>query len=253
MIVTPDTVIEIAQDEVGYLEKSLVAYKTDKNCIYSKKSGAGRDNITKYGYEMHKIYPVTMDEFSYWCDSFVDWCFYKAYGVATAKSLLGGKFDDYTVSSAEMYKKHNAWYRTPKAGDQVFLTNGSRICHTGIVYKVYRHYIYTVEGNTSSKQVLEPNGGCVAQKKYALGYPNIAGYGRPKYDVPASCCMGDENSDIRTLQSLLMSRGYDLPTYGIDGDFGGETANAVKRFRADNGLKVSGICDAQCWQLLMKG
>ena len=251
MIITPDTVIEIAQNEVGYLEKSRIAYATDMECIYNKKAGAGSDNITKYGYEMHQIYPVTMDKFSYWCDSFVDWCFYKAYGVATAKSLLGGQFDDYTVESAKLYKKHGGWYKEPKAGDQVFFTNGTRICHTGLVYKVDRNHIYTIEGNTSSKQILEANGGCVAKKKYSIGYPNIAGYGRARYDVPASCCMGDENSDVVLLQRLLMTNGYDLPTYGLDGDFGGETVGAVKKFRQENGLKVSGICDAKCWQILM--
>jgi len=252
MIISPDTVIDIAMAEEGYCEKSRTAYSQDPECLYSKKAGAGSDNITKYGYEMHQVYPTTMDQFSYWCDSFVDWCFYKAYGVATAKSLLGGQFDDYTVSSAQMYKAKNAWYRTPKTGDQVFFTNGTRICHTGLVYKVDRSYIYTIEGNTSSKQVLEPNGGCVAKKKYSKGYPNIAGYGRPLYDVPATCCMGDSNEDVMTLQRLLMGKGYDLPTYGIDGDFGGETAGAVKKFRAENGLKVSGMCDAECWKMLLK-
>lgn len=250
-MITPDTVIDIAIEEEGYLEKSRVAYNTDKNCIYSKKSGAGQDNITKYGYEMHQIYPVTMDEFSYWCDSFVDWCFYKAYGVATAKSLLGGQFDDYTVASADMYKKKRAWHNKPKAGDQIFFTNGTRICHTGIVYKVDNHYVYTIEGNTNSKAVLERNGGCVAKKKYSLGYPNIAGYGRPKYDVPATLCPGDSNDDVIEMQKYLMLRGCDLPTYGADGDFGGETVAAVKRFRATHRLKVSSICDAECWKKLI--
>lgn len=252
MIITPDTVIDIAVQEEGYCEKSIQAYKQDPECIYSKKAGSGRDNITKYGYEMHKVYPLTMDEFSYWCDTFVDWCFYKAYGVATAKSLLGSKFDDYTVSSAQMYKKHNAWHNTPKTGDQVFFTNGNRICHTGLIYKVDRGHIYTIEGNTNSKQVLEPNGGCVAKKKYHIGYANIAGYGRPLYNVPATCCMGDSNEDVRTLQKLLMTKGYDLPTYGVDGDFGGETAGAVKKFRMENGLRISGMCDAECWKALLK-
>ena len=109
-------VIEIALGEVGYFEKSKFAYIKDKNVIYSKTSGAGYDNYTKYGYEMHKIYPSVMDFPAPWCDCFVDWCFYKAYGVTTAKSLLGGNFDDYTVASAGMYAKHNALNKAPEVG-----------------------------------------------------------------------------------------------------------------------------------------
>jgi len=250
---TPDTVIVIAEKEVGYMEKSKVAYNADNSILYKKVDGAGKDNITKYGFEMHRIYPVTMDQFSFWCDSFVDWCFYQAYGVATAKSLLGGNFDDYTVASANMYKAKGGWSdKNPLPGDQIFFKNAQRICHTGLVYKVDKRYVYTIEGNTSDKGLLVSNGGCVAKKKYALNYKNIAGYGKPKYDLPATCVMGDNNSNVRMLQMLLINRGYKLPRYGADGDFGNETFVAVKKFRIDNGLASSGICDSKCWEKLVK-
>lgn len=174
---TVDKVIAIALAEVGYTEKNSNAdiYRSDR---------AGNKNYTKYGKEMHDIYPSVMDYPAYWCDAFVDWCFYKAYGVATAKSLIGGNFDDYTVASAQMYKNKKAWYTSnPKVGDQVFFKNSTRICHTGIVYKVTSVYIYTIEGNTSGGSGVIPNGGCVAKKQYKLTNPSIAGYGRPKYDV----------------------------------------------------------------------
>ena len=103
-MISPETVIKIAQSEIGYLEKSQAAYTANPGCLYDKTGGAGSDNYTKYGYEMHKVYPAVMDFPAKWCDCFVDWCFYKAYGVSTAKSLLGGNFDDYTVNSSQMYK-----------------------------------------------------------------------------------------------------------------------------------------------------
>ena len=251
MIITPDTVIAIAEEEVGYLEKSWAAYNADRNCIYSKKDGAGRDNITKYGYDMHKICPAIMDFPAFWCDAFVDWCFYKAYGETKAKELLCGGFDDYTVNSAKKFKNKMRWSRRPSTGAQIFFTNGTRICHTGIVYKVDARYVYTIEGNTSDKNVLEANGGCVAKKKYSLNHTSIAGYGLPLYDVPATCAMGDENDDVLLLQRELIAKGYALPQFGADGDFGNETANAVKKFRADHKLKVSGMCDAECWSRLL--
>ena len=251
MIITPDTVIRIAEEEVGYLEKSWAAYNADKNIIYQKKAGAGTDNITKYGFEMHKVYPQVMDFPAFWCDAFVDWCFYKAYSVCNAKAMLGGNFDDYTVNSAQLYKNKKAWYKTPRVGDQIFFTNGTRICHTGLVYKVDARYVYPEEGNTSNSSIMERNGGCVAKKKYALNDKRIAGYGRPKYDVLATCAMGDCNEDVKLLQQLLIAKGYKLPRFGADGDFGNETANAVKQFRYDKGLNVSSMCDALCWSKLV--
>ena len=177
---TVDKVLAIAKAEVGYLEKK----NGDTKYLYDKRANAGYNNYTKYGKEMHEVYPSVMDYPAAWCDAFVDWCFYKAYGVATAKSLLDGNFDDYTVASALMYKNHNAWYtNNPKVGDQVFFKNSyGGICHTGLVIAVDNLYIHTIEGNTSAALGVVANGGGVAQKKYALNYNRIAGYGRPKYD-----------------------------------------------------------------------
>ena len=174
---TVDKVLKIAEAEVGYLEK-----KSNAN-LYDKTANAGMANYTKYGKEMHDLYPSIMDFPAAWCDCFVDWCFYKAYGISTAKSLLGGDFNDYTVASAQQYKNKNAWFTSnPKVGDQIFFKNSTRICHTGLVYAVDSTYVYTIEGNTSGGSTVVANGGGVFKKKYKLNYNKIAGYGRPKYD-----------------------------------------------------------------------
>lgn len=184
---TVDKVLKVASEEVGYLEKSKIAYQKNPDIIYQKTAGAGNDNITKYGYEMNKIYPAIMDKFSLWCDAFVDWCFYKAYGVTTAKSLLNGNFDDYTIASSRMYEKHNALDEVPKIGDQVFFTkNGksSGCYHTGIVYDLDNKYFYTIEGNTSNANTVVRNGGGVSKKKYnRINYNGRVLFGHPKYDA----------------------------------------------------------------------
>ena len=193
---TADKVIQIALGEVGYLEKK------DGNNLYDKTANAGDKNYTKYGKEMHEIYPSVMDYPAYWCDAFADWCFYKAYGVTTAKSLLGGNFNDYTVASAEMYKKKNALDTTPKIGAQVFFTkNGqtSGCYHTGIVYAVDGTYFYTVEGNTSGANGVVRNGGGVAKKQYAISaYKGKVLFGHPRYDtvttVPQTATQKQSNS-----------------------------------------------------------
>ena len=247
-MINPDKVINLALEEEGYLEKSKEVYRINKNIIYEKTSGAGNDNITKYGKEMHDLMPSVMDFPAAWCDAFVDWCMYKSYGSVDAQKVLCGAFDDYTVNSSNYYKKANRWaLNNPVPGDQIFFKNTVRICHTGLVYKVDKKYVYTIEGNTSNKGLLIPNGGGVFKKKYLLTYNSIAGYGKPRYDVRATCSLGDVNSNVIYLQQRLMALGYELPKYGVDGDFGEETFKAVKHFRNDHGLKSSGICDADCW------
>ena len=76
---TVDKVLKVAKGEVGYLEKR------NANNLYNKTVNAGSNNYTKYGKEMHEVYPAVMDYPAYWCDAFVDWCFYKAYSISTAK------------------------------------------------------------------------------------------------------------------------------------------------------------------------
>lgn len=172
-----EKLLSIAEAEVGYLEKK------NSNSLYEKTANAGSANYTKYGYEMHKLYPITMDYPAAWCDAFVDWCFVQAFGKDMATKLLH-KFDDYTVNSAGYYKNNKEWYTSPKIGDQIFFKDSKGgICHTGLVYNVDSTYVYTIEGNTSSATGVVANGGCVAKKKYKLTYDRIAGYGRPNYSI----------------------------------------------------------------------
>lgn len=170
-------VISIAEAEVGYLEKA------SPSDLYSKTNNAGYSNYTKYGKEMHELYPATMDYPAPWCDSFHDWLHVKAFGAEMAEKLLHG-FDDYTVESADKYKQHGEWFLSPKAGDQIFFKNSKGgICHTGLVIAVRNGMVYTIEGNTSSAAGVVDNGGCVAKKSYSLNYTRIAGYGRPNYKL----------------------------------------------------------------------
>ena len=184
---TVDKVISIALAEEGYLEKSAAAYKNDPSVLDRKTDGAGSDNYTKYGRDMHKLYPTVMDFPAYWCDCFVDWCFYKAYGAEEARKLLCGNFDDYTVNSSGMYKKAGQLDTTPTVGAQVFFTkNGqtSGCYHTGLVYHVDGTYFYTVEGNTTGASGVVANGGGVAKKKYSIsGQKGKVLFGHPKYDT----------------------------------------------------------------------
>ena len=141
------------------------------------------------------------------------------------------------------YKAHNQFHSSPKAGDQIFFTDGTSIYHTGLVYKADNSKVYTVEGNTSDVNYVDGNGGKVCKKSYPLGASYIRGYGRPKYDGSSSSTSSDNkdtsekvidtvkvtadaglncrkkattNSDIVT----AYGKGTSLKIYEIDGNWG---------------------------------
>ena len=56
---------------------------------------------------------------------------------------------------------------------------------------------------------------------------------------------GDKGQAVTEMQSLLMKLGYDLGSYGVDGDFGKDTEAAVRKFQRDHGLTADGIVGSQ--------
>ncbi len=60
---------------------------------------------------------------------------------------------------------------------------------------------------------------------------------------------GDSGQDIVAIQKQLIKLGYAVGS--VDGDFGKNTAGAVKAFQKDNGLVVDGVIGAQTYKALM--
>ena len=166
--------IKIATDEIGYLEK-----KSAKD-LDSKTKNAGTGNYTKYWRDLKPSYQGEP-----WCQAFVNWCFYKAYGLTNAKKLLCmSPFDYYTPTCAEAFQDAGKWYSAPRVGDVVYFKNAVRIHHVGLVVSVTSDTITTIEGNTSPQDKSETvvaNGGGVWSKVYSKKNGAIAGYGRPAY------------------------------------------------------------------------
>ena len=173
---------------VGYCEKS----KKDQLGSYDNpehyKANAGDGNYTVFA-DLYRQKTGINVQGQPWCDSFVDTVLIHLFGVESAKALLGG-FSAYTPTSVSFYKKMGCYHDKPQEGDQIFFHNGTRVYHTGYVYKVENGMVYTVEGNTSSEKVLENEGGCVAYKQYPIGWISgsrrIDGYGRPDYSLVES-------------------------------------------------------------------
>lgn len=71
-------------------------------------------------------------------------------------------------------------------------------------------------------------------------------------DVPIRPTLrkGDKGEAVRELQEALVARGYDLPSSGIDGDYGNETRGAVIAFQQDAGLTVDGVAGPDTWAAL---
>lgn len=63
--------------------------------------------------------------------------------------------------------------------------------------------------------------------------------------------MGSEGAAVKTMQLLLLEKGYKLPKYGADGDFGEETDIALKAYQKANNLEVDGKCGANTWAALI--
>ena len=52
---------------------------------------------------------------------------------------------------------------------------------------------------------------------------------------------GDEGTDVKELQSLLIQLDYDCGKWGADGDFGDSTEMAVKNFQTNEELEIDGV------------
>ena len=153
-------VVEIAEAEKGYLEKSKANFqKYGVNCLYPKEQYAGSDNLTKYAFETgHKNGEP-------WCQTFVAWVLMKAYGKEKADELLCKKFasastmdvKDAMVSAGREVRLYQA-----KAGDIVYRSRKGG-GHVGIVKGWKNGKIVSIEGNSDSDDITSWNGGAVVE------------------------------------------------------------------------------------------
>jgi len=276
--------VQVALGEVNYLEKATNSQLDDP------VANAGYNNFTKYTRDLdalgdfYNMQKQTQFSSVPWCEIFVDWCFWKAYGKAMAMAMLYQPKKSAgagCTQSAQYYKAHGAFYSSPKEGDQIYFAWGGEVEHTGLVYKVTADKVYTVEGNTNGKNdTVVPNGGGVFKKEYSRNNSSIYGYGRPDYGLmddggspePAPepvpekpkeqgdtyvtvklrmLYKGCTGEDVKSMQRLLVGAGFGVGSAGIDGDFGNDTASALKRFQASRKLVQDAICGEKSWGALL--
>lgn len=185
-----DKVINIALDEVGYLEKK------DNNQLDSKTANAGQNNYTKYWRDIKPDYQGQP-----WCACFVTWCFEKAFGRDNAKTLLKHYPYVYCPTMAELF----TLYATPKKGDVVVFKHGNTFTHTGLVVSVSGNTFSTVEGNTSGGSTIIANGGGVCKKTYNIY--NLPGtkFCRPNYEIVEEELTMAQYEELKGLISSISS------------------------------------------------
>ena len=185
-------VVAVAASQMGYLEG-------DDSAGQDGVTG-GSGNYTEYG-------AYTEVNAAAWCASFCSWVMYTAevtdiQGTEDYMARNGYywsecyvpywsnmlyeegryRFSDYYRSS---YDSYQASY-IPQPGDLVFFTAGYEPLdegHIGIVAYSDGTNVYTLEGNTSSQDGVESEGGGAFFKSYSLSSSSIAGYGILPYET----------------------------------------------------------------------
>lgn len=272
----PADIVAIALAEIGYHEKA------SNTALDDKTANSGGNNWTKYARDLAAAgyYNGNKNGFP-WCDCFVDWVFFKAYGAVEGQRIQcqTGPLGAGCIYSAQYYQQKGRYDRNPKVGDQVFFQTGGQIGHTGIVVAVTDTTITTVEGNSSDQ---------VKKNTYSRSNGYIAGYGHPLYsDIPvteteepepvavpapeqdmaptATTCIislpqlkkGATGSAVKNAQELLIAKGYPCGgkvTAGretADGDFGPTTERSVKNFQTQVRLTADGVVGAATWKALL--
>lgn len=265
----PSDVVAIALAEVGYREKASNASLDDKTV------NAGSGNWTKYARDLAAAGYYNGNKNGYaWCDVFVDWCFFKAYGAVEGQRIQcqTGNLGAGCIYSAQYFRQQGRYDKNPKVGDQVFFQSGGSIGHTGIVVEVTASTIVTVEGNSSDQ---------VKKNTYSRASSYIAGYGHPLYSdsdgasstadsVPATTPVlttcdvkvpllknGDNSAAVKNAQALLILKGYScggrfkLGRETPDGEFGTTTEKSVKSFQGKKKLAADGIIGSDTWTALL--
>lgn len=74
-----------------------------------------------------------------------------------------------------------------------------------------------------------------------------------KDDTLPTIKKGSRGEYVQLLQTKLAMLGYNLGSYGVDGDFGKDTDAAVKKFQTDSGMTADGIVGPKTWEALNKG
>ena len=132
-----------------------------------------------------------------------------------------------------------------KSGDYTKLTDSKYL--TGDQY-LMRGDILVKNGHTA--MVLENGSKAEAAPSTDTGYkPDIVAV---HYSVRLPMLQkGMQRESVRSMQQLLIAKGYEMPRYGADGEFGEETENALLLYQEDMNLEPDAKCGPDTWSALL--
>lgn len=191
-----EKVVSIALGEVGYVEKAT------NTSLDLKTANAGTANWTKYARDLWQAGYYNGNKNGYeWCDVFVDWVFFEAFGKTEGQLMQyqSGPLGAACPYSAGYYKAKKRYDRQPRVGDQAFFQQNGQLVHTGIVVGMSETTVTTVEGNADNR---------VQKRTRQRADSYIDGYGHPDYDgssdaVSAPAGSADKAAQVRAWQSWL--------------------------------------------------
>ena len=186
--------LALALSQLGYHEG---ASTSDMDGISSSNG-----NYTEFNYNMGSAWT---GGYSYeWCACFCSWALYQAYQTnhgsgGTTNTLCryhkgdanyiwreigcGHWVNNLKSAGVWKYSQYYGGTYKPQPGDLIFFRSAA---HIGMVVYSDSTYVYTVEGNTSDAAGVEPAGGGVFFKKYALSSSSLDGYGHLPYKTNSS-------------------------------------------------------------------
>ena len=147
-----------------------------------------------------------------------------------------------------------------KRGDIIFFDFDSKpqdVEHVGFVVDVLSNgKVHTIEGNTNDKveNVFRPQNTVAGAYRPNYGNssaplptpaPNVEPVKPVVNTASVSLPMikqGDEGPAVKTLQQMLIAKGYSVGPDGADGEFGPNTRMGLRKYQLLHGLTVDGIC-----------
>lgn len=242
---TLEQIIKRGRAEIGQAEQPL-----GSNCI--------KYNDWYYGFK------VSGAEFP-WCAAFMSWLFLAAdTGIAFpltpacvtiynfAKELGRLVEGDYQPGDVVIYR-YNAWSKT--------------FDHTGLVVERRGEHLLVLEGNYADKVCLVDRAAeCIigayrpqyGENDEASELEEDLTDAEPAKNVAAvelpELSNGATGNAVKILQSVLRTvYNISVGPWGVDGDFGNDTENAVRVFQAGVNIASTGKVDAATWKALLEG
>lgn len=84
--------------------------------------------------------------------------------------------------------------------------------------------------------------------KFTEMYDYSSGKRKLEINMPTTIKEGMLGPTVKDWQALLLSAGFELPIYGMDGDFGKETKKATIEYQQSRNIYADGIVDHSTWQ-----